>query len=111
MTTAHPVVILHNVSFEEIMGILSFIYRGQCIITEDQLPSFLAVAKLLKIQGLCDMKVSYIYITVTVVDFSVNINTKLSFVLLVVSIDFLGSSAFVLSVYQVHMLTIDETYW
>ncbi|XP_050512389.1 protein tramtrack, beta isoform-like [Diabrotica virgifera virgifera] len=57
MKSAHPVVILHNVSFEEVKAILSFMYRGQCVVSQDQLPSLLSVAKLLKVQGLCDMKV------------------------------------------------------
>ncbi|CAH1116258.1 unnamed protein product [Phaedon cochleariae] len=55
--SAHPVVILHNVSFEEVKAILSFIYRGQCVVSQGELPSLLSVARLLKIQGLCDMKV------------------------------------------------------
>ncbi|XP_056633108.1 protein bric-a-brac 1-like [Diorhabda sublineata] len=57
MKSAHPVVILHDVSFDELKAILSFMYRGQCVVAQDQLPSLLSVAKLLKIQGLCDMKV------------------------------------------------------
>ncbi|KAG5894463.1 hypothetical protein JTB14_032494 [Gonioctena quinquepunctata] len=55
--SSHPVVILHNVSFEEVKAILSFIYRGQCVVSQEQLPSLLSVAKMLRIQGLCDMKV------------------------------------------------------
>lgn len=46
-------------SFEEVKAILSFMYRGQCVVSQDQLPSLLSVAKLLKIQGLCDMKVRF----------------------------------------------------
>ncbi|CAG9865379.1 unnamed protein product [Phyllotreta striolata] len=53
----HPVVVLHNVGFDEIKAVLSFMYKGQCVVSQDQLPSLLSVAKLLKIQGLCDMKV------------------------------------------------------
>ncbi|CAG9773934.1 unnamed protein product [Ceutorhynchus assimilis] len=36
---------------------LAFMYRGQCVVSKDQLPNLLSIAKLLKIQGLCDMKV------------------------------------------------------
>ncbi|XP_018561274.1 zinc finger protein 131-like [Anoplophora glabripennis] len=57
MKTTHPVVVLHNVSIDDIRAILSFVYRGQCVVSQEQLPSLLSVAKLLKIQGLCDMKV------------------------------------------------------
>lgn len=54
----HPVIVLHNTSLEDLKAVLSFIYRGHCLVSKDQLPSLLSVAKLLKIQGLCDMKVS-----------------------------------------------------
>ncbi|XP_019881965.1 longitudinals lacking protein, isoforms H/M/V [Aethina tumida] len=55
--TQHPVVVLHNVTMEDIRAVLSFIYRGQCVVSQEQLPSLLSVGRLLKIQGLCDMKV------------------------------------------------------
>ncbi|KAL1497640.1 hypothetical protein ABEB36_008565 [Hypothenemus hampei] len=55
--TQHPVVVLHNASIEDVRAMLAFMYRGQCVVSEDQLPNLLSVAKLLKIQGLCDMKV------------------------------------------------------
>ncbi|XP_050309145.1 protein abrupt [Anthonomus grandis grandis] len=55
--TQHPVVVLHNASIEDVRAMLAFIYRGQCVVSKDQLPNLLSVAKLLKIQGLCDMKV------------------------------------------------------
>lgn len=61
MKTTHPVVVLHNVSIDDVRAILSFVYRGQCVVSQEQLPSLLSVAKLLKIQGLCDMKVKIIY--------------------------------------------------
>lgn len=54
----HPVIILHNTSYDDLRCLISFIYRGQCLITKNQLPSLLSLAKLLQIQGLCDMKVS-----------------------------------------------------
>ncbi|KAJ8943102.1 hypothetical protein NQ318_009176 [Aromia moschata] len=57
MKATHPVVVLHNVSIDDIKAILAFVYRGQCVVSQEQLPSLLSVAKLLKIQGLCDMKV------------------------------------------------------
>lgn len=54
----HPVIILHNVPFDDLKAIISFIYKGQCLVTKHQIPSLLSAAKLLKIQGLCDIKVS-----------------------------------------------------
>ncbi|KAK5641136.1 hypothetical protein RI129_009683 [Pyrocoelia pectoralis] len=55
----HPVIILHNTSYNDLKSIISFIYRGQCLITRNQLPGLLSLAKLLQIQGLCDMKNSF----------------------------------------------------
>ncbi|RZC27660.1 longitudinals lacking protein, isoforms H/M/V [Asbolus verrucosus] len=55
--TQHPVIVLHNVAFTDLKAVLAFIYRGQCIVSKEQLPSLLSLARLLKIQGLCDMKV------------------------------------------------------
>ncbi|XP_044252746.1 protein bric-a-brac 1-like [Tribolium madens] len=55
--TQHPVIVLHNVSMSDIKAVLAFIYRGQCVVSKEQLPGLLSLAKLLKIQGLCDMKV------------------------------------------------------
>lgn len=54
----HPVIILHNVPYDDLKAIISFIYKGQCLVTKQQIPSLLSCAKLLKIQGLCDIKVS-----------------------------------------------------
>ncbi|EFA08735.1 longitudinals lacking protein, isoforms H/M/V [Tribolium castaneum] len=55
--TQHPVIVLHNVALSDIKAVLAFIYRGQCVVSKEQLPGLLSLAKLLKIQGLCDMKV------------------------------------------------------
>lgn len=55
----HPVIILHNTSHSDLKSIISFIYRGQCLVTRNQLPGLLSLAKLLQIQGLCDMKLPY----------------------------------------------------
>ncbi|KAJ3646930.1 hypothetical protein Zmor_024488, partial [Zophobas morio] len=55
--TQHPVIVLHNVALSDIKAVLAFIYRGQCVVDREQLPGLLSLARLLKIQGLCDMKV------------------------------------------------------
>ncbi|KAK4874715.1 hypothetical protein RN001_014075 [Aquatica leii] len=55
----HPVIILHNTNYEELKSLITFIYRGQCLITKKQLPGLLSLAKMLQIQGLCDMKVPF----------------------------------------------------
>ncbi|XP_060522217.1 protein bric-a-brac 2-like [Cylas formicarius] len=55
--TQHPVIVLHNVGIDDVKAMLAFMYKGQCVVSKEQLPNLLSVAKLLKIQGLCDMKV------------------------------------------------------
>lgn len=57
----HPLIILHNTSYEDLRCLMSFIYKGHCFVTKKQLPSLIALAKLLQIQGLCDMKVYLFY--------------------------------------------------
>lgn len=53
----HPVVVLQDTDFNDLTAIVSFMYRGHCLVSEKQLPSVLAAAKLLQIRGLCDLKV------------------------------------------------------
>ncbi|KAF5288340.1 hypothetical protein FQR65_LT12074 [Abscondita terminalis] len=55
----HPIVILHNTNNDDLKSLIAFIYRGQCLVTKRQLPGLLSLAKLLQIQGLCDMKIPY----------------------------------------------------
>lgn len=58
----HPVIILQDTDYNDLTAIISFIYRGQCLVSEKQLPSVLAAAKLLQIRGLCDLKVMFFFI-------------------------------------------------
>lgn len=48
----HPVVILKDVSPEDVEALLSFIYQGVVYISEKKLSSFLQTAELLQIKGL-----------------------------------------------------------
>ncbi|GJQ82262.1 hypothetical protein Trydic_g19461 [Trypoxylus dichotomus] len=51
------IIVLHDVNAEDIEVILSYIYRGQCFVTKTQIPRLVHLAKTLKIQGLCNMKI------------------------------------------------------
>ncbi|XP_018910893.2 uncharacterized protein [Bemisia tabaci] len=48
----HPVVILKDVSHEDVEALLSFVYQGVVYISEKKLASFLHTAELLQIRGL-----------------------------------------------------------
>ncbi|XP_069674477.1 protein tramtrack, alpha isoform-like isoform X2 [Periplaneta americana] len=48
----HPIVILKDVSFEDVTALLSFMYQGEVYITQDRLASFLHTAELLQVRGL-----------------------------------------------------------
>lgn len=48
----HPVVILKDVRYEDVLALLSFMYQGEVFITQDQLSSFLETAELLQVRGL-----------------------------------------------------------
>ena len=48
----HPVVILKDVSYEDVEALLSFVYQGVVYISEKKLTSFLQTAELLQIRGL-----------------------------------------------------------
>jgi hypothetical protein len=48
----HPIVILKNVSYDDVSALLSFMYQGEVYITQDRLSSFLHTAELLQVRGL-----------------------------------------------------------
>lgn len=52
----HPIVILKDVLYADLVAILNFMYHGEVLILKDQLPSFLQTAKVLQVSGLagCD---------------------------------------------------------
>lgn len=79
----HPVIILQDTDYNDLNAIISFMYRGQCLVSEKQLPSVLAAAKLLQIRGLCDLKVQldkslgehrYSVIVITVISVVILVN-------------------------------------
>ena len=52
----HPVLILKDIKYEELSGIVEFIYHGEVSIDQDCLAGFLQAAETLGIQGLTEDK-------------------------------------------------------
>lgn len=50
----HPIVVFRNVRYYDLRALIDFIYQGEVNVMQDQLPSFLATAKLLEVKGLTD---------------------------------------------------------
>lgn len=48
----HPIVILKDVVYTDLLAIINFMYHGEVMVSEEQLPSFLNTAKLLQVSGL-----------------------------------------------------------
>ncbi|KAL1130650.1 hypothetical protein AAG570_011892 [Ranatra chinensis] len=48
----HPIVILKDVGYQEMEGLIQFMYRGEVSIAQEHLPDFLRAAELLSIKGL-----------------------------------------------------------
>ena len=69
----HPIVILKDVSYDDVSALLSFMYQGEVYITQDRLASFLRTAELLQVRGLTGasnpFKDSVSYFTVYIVQY------------------------------------------
>ncbi|KAK4880237.1 hypothetical protein RN001_008383 [Aquatica leii] len=50
----HPIVILRDVKFQNLVNILKFIYSGEVSVASDNFEEFLKIAELLQISGLTD---------------------------------------------------------
>lgn len=50
----HPVILLRDVPFSDLQGIVEFIYHGEVSIEQDNLQSFLKTAQVLKVKGLTE---------------------------------------------------------
>ncbi|XP_045472832.1 protein abrupt-like [Harmonia axyridis] len=48
----HPIVILKDVIYTDLIAVINFMYHGEVMVSEEQLPSFLSTAKLLQVSGL-----------------------------------------------------------
>lgn len=50
----HPIFVLKDVKFEELRAIIDYMYKGEVIVSSDQIAGLLEVAKLLQIKGLTE---------------------------------------------------------
>ncbi|XP_040577830.1 uncharacterized protein [Lepeophtheirus salmonis] len=50
----HPVIVLKDVPFTDLQGIVEFIYHGEVSVDQDALPSLLKSAEILKVKGLTE---------------------------------------------------------
>jgi len=50
----HPVVVLRDVPFSDLKGIVEFVYHGEVSVDQDELSSLLRTAQLLRVKGLTD---------------------------------------------------------
>lgn len=49
----HPVIVLQDVHYNELVSILTFVYKGEVNILQENLPLLLRAAEALQIRGLC----------------------------------------------------------
>lgn len=59
----HPIVILPDVNYGALRSLLHFMYQGEVSVSQEEIPTFMKVAEMLKVKGLTDNAVS-IYKTV-----------------------------------------------
>ncbi|XP_065334134.1 modifier of mdg4-like isoform X1 [Cloeon dipterum] len=52
---AHPIIILKDVALAELTALVSFMYNGQIIVSEDQIPQLIKTAEMLEIRGLTEI--------------------------------------------------------
>lgn len=55
----HPIVILRDIRFVELKGIIEFMYRGEINVSQEEISPLLRVAELLKIRGLADVNADH----------------------------------------------------
>ncbi|KRT83076.1 BTB domain-containing protein [Oryctes borbonicus] len=50
----HPIVILQDVSYNSLHNLLQFMYQGEVSVSQEEIPTFMRVAEMLKVKGLTD---------------------------------------------------------
>ncbi|KAL1491311.1 hypothetical protein ABEB36_011925 [Hypothenemus hampei] len=56
---SHPIVILKDVTYVDLIAIVNFMYHGEVMVSEEQLPSFLQTAVILQVSGLINNETPY----------------------------------------------------
>ena len=68
----HPVIVLKDVPYEDLQGIVEFIYHGEVSVDKECLSSFLKTAQTLRVKGLTEETSSSIKSSTTATSFSAN---------------------------------------
>ena len=50
----HPVIVLRDIIFSDLVALIEFIYQGEVRVDRDRLPSFLRTAEVLRVRGLTE---------------------------------------------------------
>ncbi|KAJ3619286.1 hypothetical protein MTP99_004979 [Tenebrio molitor] len=50
----HPIVILPDVNYNALCNLLQFMYQGEVSVSQEEIPTFMRVAEMLKVKGLTD---------------------------------------------------------
>ncbi|XP_057662486.1 protein bric-a-brac 1-like isoform X2 [Diorhabda carinulata] len=50
----HPIVILPDVNYNALCSLLQFMYQGEVSVSQEEIPTFMRVAEMLKVKGLTD---------------------------------------------------------
>ncbi|XP_074029214.1 uncharacterized protein isoform X3 [Leptinotarsa decemlineata] len=50
----HPIVILPEVNYEALTSLMHFMYQGEVSVSQEEIPTFMRVAEMLKVKGLTD---------------------------------------------------------
>lgn len=50
----HPIVILHDINYNALNALLTFMYQGEVSVSQEEIPMFMRVAEILKVKGLTD---------------------------------------------------------
>ena len=52
----HPIIILRDVGYAELVAILHFIYHGQVMVEQERIPQLVQTAQMLEVRGLCEIR-------------------------------------------------------
>ncbi|XP_069174861.1 modifier of mdg4 isoform X2 [Procambarus clarkii] len=55
VTNANPVIVLRDITIQELRGLINYIYKGETLVKSSELPGLLKAASQLKIKGLSQM--------------------------------------------------------
>lgn len=50
----HPIVILQDVNYSVLTSLLQFMYQGEVSVSQEEIPTFMKVAEMLKVKGLTE---------------------------------------------------------